>query len=94
MATIAQLERLVQGDFRPDLTLVLDLPVDTGLQRAAQRSEKDRFESERTEFFERVRAVYLQRARAHPARYAVIDASVSLMEVQGQIRTQLSGLLP
>jgi dTMP kinase len=90
---IAQLETLVQGDFRPDLTLILDLPVEVGLQRAAQRSEKDRFESEQQEFFERVRAAYLQRARQHPGRYAVIDASVALAEVQQQIREQLARLL-
>jgi dTMP kinase len=92
MQVIAQLEILVQGDFRPDLTLILDLPVEIGLHRAAQRSEKDRFESEQKEFFERVRAIYLQRARQHPARYAVIDASVSLAEVQQQIREQLARL--
>ena len=87
--TIAQLEQLVQGGLRPDLTLILDLPVEIGLQRAAQRSERDRFESEHKDFFERVRAIYLERARAHPSRYAIINANASLEIVQQQICQQL-----
>lgn len=90
---IEQLEQLVQGDLRPDLTLILDLPVEIGLQRAAARSEKDRFEHERTEFFERVRKMYLQRARENPARYTVIDASVSLADVQAQIKIAIERMI-
>lgn len=90
---IAQLEQLVQGDLRPDLTLILDLPVEIGLQRAAARSEKDRFEHERIEFFDRVRKMYLQRAKENPSRYEVIDAGVSLAEVQVQIKTVIERLL-
>lgn len=90
---IAQLEQLVQGSVRPDLTLILDLPVEIGLQRAAQRSEKDRFESEKKEFFERVRAAYLARVQQAPTRYAVVDASVALPAVQQQIRAALQALL-
>lgn len=89
---IAQLEDVVQGSVRPDLTLILDLPVEVGLQRAAQRSEKDRFESEQRDFFERVRQAYLERARRAPARYAVIDAGVPLPQVQEQIRRQVNRL--
>ena len=83
--TIELLEELVQGDRRPDLTLILDLPVEVGLERAAARSEKDRFENEETEFFQRVRSAYLSRAEARPDNYAVIDASLPLEEVQAQI---------
>lgn len=72
---IAILEEWVQGEFRPDLTLVLDLPVSEGRRRAGQRSRPDRFEQERDEFFQRVRESYLQRARAEPRRMQVIDAS-------------------
>jgi dTMP kinase len=80
---IAQLERLVQGERRPDLTLLLDVPVGIGLARAKARNTRaqagfstaDRFERERVEFFERVRAGYLARASAEPARIAVIDAT-------------------
>lgn len=91
--TIAWLEQTVQGDLRPDLTLVLDLPVEIGMQRARQRSEPDRFESERREFFERVRHSYLQRAEAFPARYRVIDAAQGLTAVQSEIAAVLDGLI-
>lgn len=72
---IAVLEEWLQGEFRPDLTLVLDLPVSQGRQRAGQRSGPDRFERERDEFFQRVREGYLERARGEPERMQVIDAS-------------------
>lgn len=86
LQTITLLENLVQQQLRPDLTILLDLPVEIGLQRAAQRSDKDRFESEQVDFFQRVRSAYLARVAEHPARYGVVDASVSLPEVQEQIR--------
>jgi dTMP kinase len=75
--TIRQLESLVQGARRPDLTLWLDAPVEQALQRARLRDPtgpRDRFESERTEFFERVRDVYRARAAAEPGRISIIDA--------------------
>jgi dTMP kinase len=91
-AGIGQLETLVQGPRRPDLTLLLDLPVPIGLARARARNQSagqpvaaDRFERERAEYFERVRAAYLERARAEPARIAVIDASRGLEEVASDI---------
>lgn len=94
-ATIVQLEQLVQGSLRPDLTLLLDAPLDVGLARAEARSELDRFESEQRSFFERVRAAYLERAEAQPSRFAVIDASASLDEVQQQVLAVLQArLLP
>ena len=74
-AQIAGLEQLVHGDLQPDLTLLLDLPVDIGLGRASRRSASDRFESESVAFFERVRKTYLDRAAANPGRFAVIDAT-------------------
>jgi dTMP kinase len=89
---IAQLERLVQAGRRPDLTLLLDVPVDVGLGRAQSRnaassnaSAPDRFERQRIEFFDRVRAAYLARAAAEPHRIAVIDATRSVDEVAAQI---------
>lgn len=90
---IGQLETWVQGDFRPDLTLVLDLPVDEGLRRAAGRSIPDRFEREPRRFFEAVRHCYLQRAAAAPERYRLIDASTSLPKVQQSIRKTLQDWL-
>lgn len=90
---IADLERLVQGDMRPALTLLLDLPVAQGMARAEARSEKDRFEVEQQAFFERVRQSYLARADAEPQRFRVIDASRSLPEVQASIRLVLDDWL-
>jgi dTMP kinase len=90
---IATLERLVLGDFEADLVIILDAPVEVGLQRAHQRSAPDRFESERAEFFERVRSCYLQRAAQDPSRYRVVDASLSLPEVQAQFIPPLDRLL-
>ena len=86
---IATLEHWVQGDFRPDLTLLLDVPLEVSMARINQTREKDRFEQEEAEFFNRVREVYLQRANEQPERYAVIDSSQSLDEVKNQIETAL-----
>ena len=86
---IATLEQLVHGDLQPDLTLLLDLPVELGLRRASDRGEADRFEQESLEFFERVRAAYLERARSAPQRFAVIDASKTVDEVWSQIESVL-----
>jgi dTMP kinase len=85
---IRDLERMVQGTLRPDLTLLLDAPVVEGLSRARERNTgivSDRFESERSEFFERVRAAYLARAAAEPSRIAVIDAAQSVEAVGERI---------
>lgn len=68
------LENLVQDDLRPDLTLLFDLPVAQGLERAGKRSAPDRFEQSGLAFLERVRATYLDRAREEPDRFRVIDA--------------------
>jgi dTMP kinase len=81
---IRQLEAMVLGARRPDLTVLLDIPVKQALARALQRnagSAADRFESERAEFFERVRDVYLARAAAEPQRIAVLDAQGSVADI-------------
>ena len=93
MARIAELEQFVQGDLRPDLTILLDLPVAQGMQRAGERSAPDRFEQEQHDFFEKVRATYLERAKQQPQRYRVIDAGLDLEGVQQQIRQQLADYL-
>lgn len=90
---IAQLEAFVQGELRPDLTLVFDLPVDVGLSRAAARGRLDRFEQEDRGFFEAVRQTYLQRAAAAPQRYHVLDAAASLVSVQEALEALLPELL-
>ncbi|MGH8145576.1 MAG: dTMP kinase [Rhodanobacteraceae bacterium] len=74
-ARITELERVATGGLKPDLTLLLDLPVAHGRARASQRGDADRIEAERDDFFERVRATYLSRAQAEPDRFRVIDAS-------------------
>ena len=86
---IAELEMIVQGSLRPDLTLILDIPVELGLKRASDRSEPDRFELEKTEFFELVRNGYLRIAKENPDRCVVIDASQPLADVQRDINIAL-----
>jgi dTMP kinase len=85
-ARIAQLAEWVHGDIAPGLTLLLDIPVDQGLARAGKRAEPDRFERERAEFFERVRAAYLELAEREPGRFRIIDASAPIEAVQAQLR--------
>jgi dTMP kinase len=85
---IRVLETLVQGTRRPDLTVLLDAPVEQALRRAQQRNAgaaADRFESERAEFFERVRGTYRARAAAEPGRIASIDAGESADLVAARI---------
>lgn len=90
---IASLEEWVQGDLRPDRTLLLDLPVVEGLKRAGQRSAPDRFEQEKQVFFERVRISYLAMASQAPEQYRIIDASGSIEAVQSRIKTVLDELM-
>jgi dTMP kinase len=92
-AIIAALETLVQGAFRPDLTLLLDVPVAVGLARAGKRGALDRFEQEQVEFFERVRVCYLDLARRHAERYRVIDAGQPLHGVQCELQGVLATFL-
>jgi dTMP kinase len=90
---IAQLEQFVQGELRPDLTLIFDLPVEIGLARAAARGRLDRFEQEGRGFFEAVRQAYLQRAAQAPQRYRVLNAGQTLAQVQADIDALLPSLL-
>lgn len=85
LATITLLENLVQGDLRPDLTLLFDLDVRLGLERARGRGELDRFESQQLSFFEKVRKHYLDRSKSQ-AYYRVVDASDSVEGVATQVR--------
>jgi dTMP kinase len=89
---IRELEGMVQGALRPDLTVLLDAPVASALARARSRNAgavPDRFEREKTEFFERVRNAYLARAAAYPDRISVVDATRSVDEVGARILAQL-----
>lgn len=92
-ARIAALESWTQGELRPDLTLVLDVPVDVGMARARARSALDRFESEQRAFFDGVRSTYLQRAAENPERYRVVDASGELEQVQRDLQPVIELIL-
>ena len=82
VSTIEWLENLVQGNLRPDLTVLLDAPVEIGIERARERGAFDRFESEKISFFEQVRRAYLLQAELHPERIKLIKANQSLADVQ------------
>lgn len=82
---IEQLENLVQGTRRPDYTVLLDVDVATGMERARGRGELDRFEREALAFFERVRSAYLELAASQPQRFAVIDAGQPLERVRSDL---------
>ena len=87
--SISDLEDWVQGDLRPDLSIILDAPVEVGRARAGKRSEPDRIEKEKDDFFQRVRDAYIELANQYPERICLIDASVQLEAVQKQILRKL-----
>ena len=90
---IAIIEDWVQQGLQPDLTLLLDIPVLQGLERAGKRSAPDRIERESIAFFDAVRQGYLEIAMANPQRVKVIDASVGLQDVQAQLATVMAAIL-
>ncbi len=92
MTRISLLEKMVLKDFKADLVLLLDAPVDVAMQRAKARQSTDRFEAESHAFFERVRKCYLERAAADPSRYVVINAAAPLDQVKAQIQSSVSDL--
>ena len=92
MADIGVLETLVQQQLQPNVTLLFDASVQTGLSRAKKRGEPDRFEAETVSFFERVRQTYLDRAREQPQRFRIIDAEQTLVAVEQQIAAILETL--
>ena len=89
-AEIGQLETLVQGALRPDLTLLFDAPIEVGMARAGQRGELDRFEQEEQTFFEQVRQCYLSRAAAEPGRFRVIDTNRPLDQIASELETVMN----
>jgi dTMP kinase len=92
-STISELESLVQGELRPDLTIILDLDPRIGLRRVSARGELDRFELEKLEFFDKVRQTYLDIAAADPQRYVVIDAARDLETVKSNLVEVLTNVL-
>lgn len=91
-AEIEALENWVQGSLKPDLTILLDVPLEVSLQRIERSREKDRFEREAADFFTRVRSAYLRRAAAAPERYAVVDSNRDKAVVRAEIEQVLDGL--
>ncbi|MCZ6559579.1 MAG: dTMP kinase [Gammaproteobacteria bacterium] len=85
MEIIVRLEDWVQSGLKPDLTILLDTPIEIGLERIRERGGSDRFESQRLEFFQRAREVYLSRAEQEPERCVVVDASRPLAQVQDDL---------
>jgi dTMP kinase len=85
METVDQLAEWVHGDLWPDLTILLDAPVEVGMARAGNRSEPDRIEQEEHAFFARVRESYLQQAAAEPDRFVVLDTTRELKAVQADV---------
>ena len=90
---IEWLENKVQGELRPDLTLLLDAPIHVGMDRAGKRGKLDRFELEEHTFFERVRTAYLRRAQQNPQQIKSINAAQSLSKVQSEIAIAIQKLL-
>ncbi|PCJ26055.1 MAG: dTMP kinase [SAR86 cluster bacterium] len=86
---ISALQSMVQDELRPDLTIILDLDPETGLERATKRGSLDRFEQEKIEFFARVRQSYLDIAAAEPQRCVVVDASKPLEAVKSDLLNML-----
>jgi len=93
ISTIEWLENLVQGNLRPDLTVLLDAPVEIGIERARERGAFDRFESEKIGFFEHVRRAYLLQVELHPERIKLIKANQPLVDVQRAIVDVICTLL-
>lgn len=91
-----QVDRLadwVHGDLQPDLTILLDAPVQTGMDRAGQRGEPDRIERERHDFFKRARDCYLALAEAEPQRFIVVDASQDLEQVKNTVTALIERII-
>ena len=93
MDTINRIADWVHGDTWPDLTILLDAPVDVGMARAGSRSEPDRFEQEKHDFFERVRACYLQLAEDEKTRFAVVDTSQAIESVNAEVVAVMDRIL-
>jgi len=92
-STIEWLENLVQGSLKPDLTILLDAPIEVGLERAKSRSNLDRFESEKFQFFEKVRRSYLLQAELNPNRIKVIKANQALIDVENELINVIGNFL-
>ncbi len=93
MKHIAILENWIQKSLRPDLTLILDIEPDRGLTRVKNSNTLDRIESERIDFFHRVREYYLRQVREYPERYKIIDATQSKRQVEQGLHEILAAII-
>ena len=93
LSSIKILDEWIVGDIRPTVTLLLDAPPEIGLARAKHRGPQDRIEQEKKDFFERVRAVYLARAKEDPKRFHIIDATQSIENIEHHLKKILDELL-
>ena len=92
MEDFDQIARLVLGDLKPDVTILLDAPVEIGMSRADKRGARDRFETERAAFFERVRECYLGLAASEPERFVVVDATADIDTVRSNIESIVAAI--
>lgn len=93
VSQIEMLEHWVVGQLQPHVTILLDAPAELGLARAKHRGPHDRIEQEKVDFFERVRAGYLARAKQDAKRFCMIDATQPLETVQSNIQVVLERYL-
>lgn len=89
---LEQLERWVQGDLQPDLTLLFDIPVEVARQRLSNNVLLDKFEQEQSDFFEKVRNAYLARSQKNPARFAIIRAEKTPDEVKASLEKVIAAI--
>ena len=92
ISRITQLEQWVLQDFTPDMTLLLDVPVELGMSRIESRGKKDRIELEAMDFFNRVRETYIDRSQQFPDRIKLIDSSKTVEYTTQQIKAILDSL--
>ncbi len=92
-AKIKQLEKWVQGNLQPDLTLLFDVPVEISMKRLTTAREPDKFEREDAKFFEKLRLAYLSRAAENPTRFRIINANQPLESVKNEVDKTLEEFL-
>ncbi len=90
---LEQLESWVLGDMQPDLTLLFNLPVEVAEKRRSGTHNSDKFEQEKNDFFQRVRAGYLRRAEADPNRFRIIDSLQTITKIQNQITNIIQSMI-
>lgn len=93
MDRVNDLADWVLGDLRPDITILLDAPVETGMARTDNRGEPDRLDVEKADFYGRVRETYLQLVTNEPERFIVVDASGTLDDVKAAMDLVAASLL-